>query len=59
MSNSIASVNGMSIIMFRVSSTESFVNQNLPIGDFDQLKEKKEILIKMTPNKKKNKNQQR
>lgn len=59
MSNSVASMNGISIIMLRVSSAERFENQNIPIGDFNLLEEKEEICLKMTPNKKKPQKQQK
>lgn len=55
MSNSVASMNGISVIILRVSSAEHFENQNMPVRDFNHPEEKEEILLKMTTNKKQQK----
>lgn len=57
--NSIASMNGISVIMLRVSLAEHFENQNIPVRDFNHLEEKEEIQLKMIANKKKNQKQQK
>lgn len=41
-----ANINGMSTIMVRISSTESFEDQNLLVQDFKHLSKKEEILYK-------------
>ncbi|XP_026809407.1 bumetanide-sensitive sodium-(potassium)-chloride cotransporter-like isoform X2 [Rhopalosiphum maidis] len=42
----VANINGMSTIMIRISSTESFEDQNLFVQDFKHLSKKEEILYK-------------
>ncbi|XP_060833886.1 bumetanide-sensitive sodium-(potassium)-chloride cotransporter-like isoform X2 [Rhopalosiphum padi] len=42
----VANINGMSTIMVRISSTESFEDQNLLVQDFKHLSKKEEILYK-------------
>jgi len=56
---SMANMNNMSTIMVRVSSTESYDDQNLLIQDFKHLDKKNEDISSKTQSNKNIKNQQK